>query len=558
VAAYEDALTRADQNQRQTIMRRGRGRYLQARKAIPDVAVRVSDIDGEIQRLDAERARLARRYRTIEQQINDNLVQLGALRSRHDQEIRRLAKHQAVLADATQRRDTLTEDHRRATQDRKAAGQARDNATDDLNSLQDQVEAAEKAFNVAVAAHESANTGHSSTSADVNRVAGHAVTALTDAVGVADAGLVAIQTGIANFGNGLPKVPTVVQSALSSLGSQRAQLATALANIAPLNIVSAPGHVQPLERVFREIDDVVTRFNAEVDRIQQELDNEFAATRDAITRAARNRCIDAGEYANAVFVDDQLAPQQLLRNTVTNFLAGTARKNACLQNPTGELATLLTEVDELLRRYRISLLRAKYNQVCFSAQVPQVLRGCLAAAGTTPAAAEIQVRNLRLNPTIGELRRALRMPAGRDWEMWPTTSQYDGVEIHVTISADSIRLPGAAINTFADGAALFNAVFILPAQDDWKEVHATLNWGDHHPAVFVSAQPKFWTEYRQRRRHEKGETFAVAQQHVVAAQNAVQALLNQWQAQMETQCLLLINRVNLAPPQDICGQALPQ
>jgi hypothetical protein len=134
------------------------------------------------------------------------------------------------------------------------------------------------------------------------------------------------------------------------------------------------------------------------------------------------------------------------------------------------------------------------------------------------------------------------------------------VEIHVTISSNSIQLPGAAINTFLNGPALYNAVFILPGQDTWKEIHATLNVavsGQQHPAVFVGGQLKLWNEYRQWRQRQ-GEPPLVAQGHVVPAQNAVQALLNQWIAHMHARCLLLINRVNLAQPEDICGQALPQ
>jgi hypothetical protein len=44
----------------------------------------------------------------------------------------------------------------------------------------------------------------------------------------------------------------------------------------------------------------------------------------------------------------------------------------------------------------------------------------------------------------------------------------------------------------------------------------------------------------------------------VAAQGAVQMLLNQWIASMQAQCQFLINRVNQLQPQDIRGQALPQ
>jgi hypothetical protein len=270
-----------------------------------------------------------------------------------------------------------------------------------------------------VADHGSADAKHNLTSADVNRVAGDAVTALTDAVGVAGAGLAAIQTGIATFDNGLPKIPTVVQDALTQLDVQRAQLAKEPANITPLDLDNAPAHVKSLTLLFGNIDDLVTRFNAEVHRAPKELDNEFRATSKAITQAAKNCCNNNAEYVNAVFVDNQLKQGKYLHNTVTDFF--TARKNACLQNPDAERATLLTEVNELLRRYRIFLLRDKYKQVCFSAQVPQVLRACL-SGGTTLLAAETQVRDLRLTPTIGDLRKALGVPAQLIWTMWPTTS----------------------------------------------------------------------------------------------------------------------------------------
>jgi predicted nucleic acid-binding Zn-ribbon protein len=547
------------ESQRETIVLRGRGRYLHARRAIQDATTRVSDIDSEIQRLDAERARPARQYRTIERQINDKLDQLAGLRSQRDRAAAPLASHQTVLADATRQHDALRNDHRQKTSDRDAVGQARDIKKADRGKLRGSLKLAREALIAAVAEHGSADASHATVSADVNRVAGEAVTALTDAVGIATAGLAAIQNGIATFGSGLPKIPTVVQTVLTQLGTQRVLLEGEPANITPLDIANAPGHVQRLERLFGEIDNVVTRFNTEVDRTPRELDNEFAATSEAITRAAKAHCNNSdAEYNNAVFVDNQLAQGTPLRNIVFDRI--NANKNACLQNHAPVQAALLTDVDELLRRYRIFLLRAKYNQVCFSTQVPGVLRGCLAAAGTTPAAAENQVRDLRLNPTIGDLRIALGVPAGRGWTMWGTTSAYDGVEIHVTISADSIKLQGAAINTFHNGAALFNAVFILPPQDDWKEVHATLNvavWGNQHPAVFVGGQAKLWYEYQQLRQN-RGESAAVAQQHMVAAQGAVQMLLNQWIASMQAQCQFLINRVNQLQPQDIRGQALPQ
>jgi hypothetical protein len=72
---------------------------------------------------------------------------------------------------------------------------------------------------------------------------------------------------------------------------------------------------------FRCIDKIIVAFNAEIDRTKLELDNEFAATSQAITRAVMALCAgNHGEYANAVYVGDQLDQQLHLSKIVSDYL----------------------------------------------------------------------------------------------------------------------------------------------------------------------------------------------------------------------------------------------
>jgi hypothetical protein len=128
--------------------------------------------------------------------------------------------------------------------------------------------------------------------------------------------------------------------------------------------------------------------------------------------------------------------------------------------------------------------------------VPQVLKTCI-ASGTTLVAAENQVRNLRLNPDIGELRIALGIPTGGGWTMSGTTSQYVGTEIDVMISSHSIQLPLNTIDTYKFAASLYFDVFMVAPN---LQVHATLNVGvnaqNQHPAVLSVGRPNCGTRMK--------------------------------------------------------------
>jgi hypothetical protein len=384
------------------------------------------------------------------------------------------------------------------------------------------------------------------------------VAALGDAVAVAAHGLAAIQTGIATFGATLPKIPDVVEIELNKLNMQQVKLALELKSIV------APAHVNQLTSLFDDIDNVIKAFNAQVDRTPKALEDEFTKIRSDIVKAAEKRCNSATEYNQAVWVNDEWQQKQSLHSEVITIIE--MDKNACLKNLPPIKIKLWTRVDELLRRYRIYRLSDKYNKntVSFFERVPEELKKCL-ADGSTVIVAEIRVRNLRKNPGIGEVRQALGMPTGGVWNMWGTTSVYDNEEIHVTFSTNSTVSSVAPIDTFAHGAALFNALFILPSAEAWKEVHATLNvtvkvsgttGQDQHPAVFVGGQTKLWDKYLQYRRFQKKEANNVAQQKTTDAQAAAQALLDQWVNSMIAQCQLLLNRI--AQGLDIFGNQLPQ
>ncbi|MFY0534166.1 hypothetical protein [Nannocystis pusilla] len=133
----------------------------------------------------------------------------------------------------------------------------------------------------------------------------------------------------------------------------------------------------------------------------------------------------------------------------------------CLVNPGAVEATVLAEVDEGVRRWEIYSLLDACRDMCFYSRVKPALK--LVIAGSSYVQARAAVDLLRLNPAIGEWRVALGVPTGGDWTMWSTTSSFDSIEVHVTISADSIQLPANAPASYPDGQALRNALFGLRA-----------------------------------------------------------------------------------------------
>src|SRR5438034_1384697 len=116
----------------------------------------------------------------------------------------------------------------------------------------------------------------------------------------------------------------------------------------------------------------------------------------------------------------------------------------------------------MLRRFGIFRLKTKYANMCFKQRLNSVVKPAVANLGTTAAAADLQIQALRQNPDLGEWRVCLGVPTGGGWTIWGTKSAYDGIEVHVTISNTSIQLPGAAVDTFANGTTLCNALFTLP------------------------------------------------------------------------------------------------
>lgn len=471
--------------------------------------------------------------------------QCASLSKQLDQDIDKAKAAEERQREATKRRKLKDNELAKAKADHESMEVERKAAGKRLRALKKQFRAMENDAKAAADDCEKATK-------DLEAALKEAHTQAQAAKQAAKASLDELDGGIKDFGIGLVKVPAKSAGELQEIKKTWASIRNQLAALA--NLSSPQALLKPLQSIFGALSKAIDAFNTALDGAKAALRAELKEIRQSISDNARKR---AGNlWTSAQWINDDLKKERDLRNRIDDLLSEKSRE--CLLTPKTVEDEALAEVDECVRRFKIFSLKVKYAKMCFQPRLNTVIKPALTDKKTV-VQATTAIETLRLAPDIGEWRKCLDIPSSGGWTMWGTKSAFDGWEIHVTMSASSIQLPANQPTAYAGGNQLCAALFTLPQNDRWMEIHGTLNvtvgttpqGKDAHPAIFFSGGDKYWLELTTLYVNEKKLSQQDAQARTNQAKAAVRALLDKYKATLVTACTTIRKCLNQG--EDVLG-----